>query len=223
MEPVFAVFGIIVFAVLVLVVIGAMSEYKRGKMWQDIAARHDFRYHASDPFDIPKRCRFPLFEQGHSKKVYNVLDGFYEKVPVILFDYSYKTGNGKNETTHFVSALLAELDVNCCSLVIRPETFLDRFAAFWGSDDIKFEYDQFNRTFNVKAEDKKFAYDICHPDMMEFLLSNRTMSVETRGRHLLLHTWQERSFNAQEVESCLNLAAGFVARIPSYLRNEGRS
>jgi hypothetical protein len=198
-------------------------QYQRQQMWRQLADRYSLRYRSEDPFDLPSRYRFALFDQGHAKKACNCLDGTYEKVPVILFDYEYTTGSGKNRTTHYVSALLAELEIDCPYLIIRPESVLDRFAAFFGFDDINFEYDEFNRAFNVKGDDKKFAYDICHAEMMELLLQNRTMTWEMRGQHVLLYSWAMGNFDPQKVAVCLRLMTGFVARIPGYLRNEARS
>jgi hypothetical protein len=204
----------------IIIAVNAYLQYQRREMWRQIAERYGLRYYSADPFNLPDRYQFALFQHGHSKKVYNCLDGKYEGVPVTLFDYRYVTGSGKSQQTHDLSAVLAELQIDCAHLVIRPEGVLDRFAALFGFGDIEFESDEFNRAFNVKGDDKKFAYDICHPDMMEFLLQNRTMTWELRGRHVLLYSWEMGNFNAQNVNTCLHLVTGFVSRIPSYLRNE---
>jgi hypothetical protein len=212
-----------VLVVLVFIAIIAFSfylQYLRRQMWQRLAARYGMRFNPDDPFDIPGRFPFALFQEGHSRRASNCLDGTYQNVPVILFDYRYKTGSGKSETTHNLSALLARLNIHCPKLVIRPETVLDRFAAFVGFGDINFESEEFNRAFNVHCADKKFAYDICHPQMMEFLLENRSMVWELQGNHLLLYSYSMGSFDPGEVRTCLQLAVEFDARIPGYLQKE---
>ncbi len=215
---------IILFVLVAVALIGAgiYLEHKRREMWRQIAARYGFRYTTHDPFDLPNRYSFALFKQGHSRRASNCLEGVHDGLPVILFDYRYTTGSGKNQSTHHVSALLARLDVHCPRLTIRPENVMDKFAAFLGFDDIDFEYDRFNRAFHVNGDDKKFAYDVCHSDMMEFLLEHPSMTWELRGGDLLLYSWTMGTFDADEVDRCLGLAKGFVERIPDYLR-EARS
>jgi hypothetical protein len=216
----------IVLFVLVAVLIAGFNYYSmrvRQKMWLEVAARYNFRYSADDRSNLADSYDFALFKQGHSRSVYNRLDGAYDNLPVIVFDYRYKTGSGKSEETHYISAVLATLPIAGPYLMIRPEQALDRLAAFVGFADITFESDAFNRAFHVKGDDKKFAYDICHPRMMEFLLQNTSLTWELRGMHVLLYSWRFGTFNVEEVELCLHAAKDFVALLPDYLLQEGRT
>src|SRR5262249_36626985 len=141
----------------------------------------------------------------------------FGQLPIVIFDYHYITGSGEDETTHKRSASLATLGIDCPYLIIRPETILDRFAASIGFDDINFESDEFNRAFNVRGEDKKFAYDICHAGMMEFLLQERSLTWELHANKLLLYNDHRQALDERSIQHCLRVAEGFVARIPSYL------
>jgi hypothetical protein len=210
-----------------LVVIGVISgifygQYLRRQMWRRLAAKYGMRYNAYDPYDIPEKFEFALFKEGHSREACNCLDGIYQELPVILFDYSYKIGSGKSQTAHELSALLARLSIPCRKLIIRPETMIDRIANFLGLGDIQFEYEQFNRTFDVQSEDKKFAYDVCHPAMMEFMLKYPTMTWELQGQHLLLYS-ADVEFDAESAPRCLEIAIGFAKRIPQYMQVEERA
>jgi len=196
------------------------GEYLRRQMLQRVATKYGMRYSPYDPFDLPEKFQFALFQEGHSRRASNCLDGIYQDLPVILFDYRYKTGSGKSESTHHISALLAQLNIRCRKLIIRPETALDRFAAFIGFGDIQFEYEEFNRAFNVHCESKKFAYDICHPAMMEFMLQNRSMTWELQSDRLLLYSWTVGTFGPEGIRTFLRLAVEFVSRIPRYLNEE---
>jgi hypothetical protein len=191
-------------------------EDQRLKRLQQLARKHGLHYHADDPFDIPHRYPFGLFKQGHSQEASNCFDGKYQNLHVILFDYKYRTGSGNHETTHTLLALLARLDICSPHLIIRPETVLNRFAAFFGFEDVKFESNEFNRAFNVRAVDKKFAYDICHGEMMEFLLRHPSMCWELGGEYLLLYESNKCTSDP------VRLAGEFADRIPEYLRKEAR-
>ncbi len=211
---------LVVLAIIAFIAFGMYVQYLRRQMWQRLAARYGMRFNPHDPFDIPGRFPFALFQEGHSRRACNCLDGTYKNLPVILFDYTYKTGSGKSETTHNLSVLLARLNIYCPKLIIRPETVLDRFAALVGFGDINFESEEFNRAFNVHCESKKFAYDICHPQMMEFMLQNQSMTWELQGNHVLLYCYAMGTFDPEEAGTCLRLAVEFAARIPSYLLKE---
>jgi hypothetical protein len=211
---------LVVLLVAGIAVFNLYLEDQRVKGLQQLARAHGLNYHASDPFDIPNRYPFELFKQGHSQEASHCLNGKYKNVPIILFDYTYRTGSGKDEATHSLSALLAKTGIYSPHLIIRPETVLDRFAAFFGFGDINFESDEFNRAFNVRGDDKKFAYDICHSEMMEFLLRHRSMHWEVGGEYLLLYEARSSRADLHELRLYLRLASEFVAWIPEYLRRE---
>ncbi len=216
----------IILVILLLVVAGiALGAYyldrKRRQMWRDLAARYGLRYYAGDPFDLVNCYSFALFNTGHSKRVSNTLHGNTDGMDVVLFDYRYKTGSGKNQTTHYWSALMVRLPCRG-ELKIEPEYFFDRIAAIFGWDDFDFEYERFNRAFRVTGPSKKFAYDVCTPEMMEFLLQDTSHCWEIQGDRLLLYSSSMGTFDPEEVARCLRDARGFLERLPSYLVEDGR-
>jgi hypothetical protein len=210
---------IVLFVLLALVVIGVgiYLEHKRKEMWRGLATRYGLRYDAGDPLDLVERYSFALFSQGHSKRVSNTLSGNTDGMDVVVFDYRYTTGSGKHKHTHYYSALMVRLPCRG-ELQIRPENFLDRIASAMGWDDYDFEYERFNRAFKVTGPDKKFAYDVCHAEMMEYLLSHPSHCWEIHGDQLLLYSLSLGTFEPEEVATCLRDARGFLDRLPAYLR-----
>ena len=72
-------------------------------------------------------------------------------------------------------------------MTIGPESFGEKIATAFGvEDDIKFESAEFSRTFCVRSPDKKFAYDVCNAQMIEYLLANRDLHIEIQGPVLVL-------------------------------------
>ena len=71
-------------------------------------------------------------------------------------------------------------------LVISREGFFSKVAQFFGYDDIDFESAEFSRKFVVRCPDKKFAYDICNAQMIEYLLDNQDLQVEIESDCLAL-------------------------------------
>ena len=71
-------------------------------------------------------------------------------------------------------------------LLIRPEGFFDKIAGAFGFDDIDFESVEFSKRFYVKSTDKRFAYDVLHPRMMQFLLDERPPMLDIEDGSLCL-------------------------------------
>ncbi len=215
---VFAAPILVLVAAIIVLVVRHFREKKRRRALQDLAARYGLRFSPGDPFNLT-RYGFTLFGKGRYGRVRDCLDGRYQNLPLVVFGYSHEGDHGG--TQHF-SVLLAHLEFSGPRLLIRPEGSLDRLAEFLGRDDIDFEYEAFNRSFHVEG-DKKFAYDICHAEMMQFLMGHRGASWELDKDFLLLSIPRDGDLQVVDVERCLGLAIRFVALIPRYLLAEGRT
>ncbi|MCZ6810529.1 MAG: hypothetical protein O7D97_00875, partial [Planctomycetota bacterium] len=85
-------------------------------------------------------------------------------------------------------------------LLIRREGMFDKLAGAFGFDDIDFESAEFSKRFYVKSPDKRFAYDVIHPRMMEFLLGGDPPTVDIEAGRCCLsdgrHHWSPEGFGA---------------------------
>ena len=159
-----------------------------------------------------------LFREGHSRKVSNLCQGIEKDLKILAFDYQYTTGSGKNSQTHYLTPLIIESNLVFKPLIIRPENVFDKIGAAVGFDDIDFESAEFSKKYYVKCDDKKFAYDIIHARMMEFLLECRNMNLEAQNNSILFH--QGKILAISEVELLLIAAKKFVELTPDYVRKE---
>ena len=75
----------------------------------------------------------------------------------------------------------------CPELTIGPEGFFSKIAQAVGYDDIDFESHEFSRQFCVRSRDKKFAYDVCHARMIEYLMANDDLVIEIEHQALALY------------------------------------
>src|SRR5262249_36920644 len=134
------------------------------------------------PGDVHDRYSvFAPFEQGRSRRSNNCLSGQRGELKWEIFDYRYVTGNGKNQTTHHWGIVAAWSRVVSQPMEIGPENFFDKIAAAGGFDDIDFESEEFSKAFYVKCANRKFAYDVIDPQMMEFLLKAPKLSWQFAG------------------------------------------
>ncbi len=81
--------------------------------------------------------------------------------------------------------------------------------------DISFESNEFSRRFRVKSRDKKFAYDVCHPRMIDFLLANDDLTVQIRRDELTLIS--PRCLAPKMVKTNLDRLVEFRELLPGYL------
>lgn len=168
---------------------------------------------------------WPLFEnavqlkKGHSRYAYNVGTGRHAGHEVTTFDYHYAvtSSNGKSTTTrhYHLSCAAVSLDRRYPVLTVFPEGFGSKIAQFFGYDDIDFESKAFSDAYCVRCEDKRFAYDVITPGMMEYLLSREGLHFEITGKTLLVT--HDRLIDPQELPALLNRAVKIRNRIPGHV------
>ena len=206
-------------AVIVLAVAAYISNKKKQAALAAWAAQQGLQFSADDPFDIPERFSgFGLMQQGHSHAATNVLWREGGVGEVFLFQYSYTTGSGKEQTTHTCCACSWPLPVALKDIVIRPEGFFDHVAAWFGHDRIEFESTEFNKRYHVAGEDKREVYAVITPQMMEFMMQSNLENLEVRGPTALCH--QESSLDIERGQWLLGVSEGFTQRIPEQVVGE---
>lgn len=154
--------------------------------------------------------------QGKNRYAFNVMRGTYQDQAVFIFDYHYQTGSGKNRTEHYSTVFLLVCKLVFPHLTIAPETLGEKIASAVGiGDDIKLESAEFSRMYYVRSPDKKFAYDVCHPQMMEYLLQHPGLQIELQGPALTLTF--DPPLPSEKIEARLQQLAEIRTRLPEYL------
>ena len=167
--------------------------------------------------------RFPelkVLRQGENRYAYNVIQGLYAERDIVAFDYHYEThsrdSKGRRQTHHYhLSLVVLESSVPLKPLFIRPEGFLDKIAEFFGVDDIDFESAEFSRKFFVKADDRKWAYDVIHTRTMEFLLAQPRYTIQFNP--LTVAAWRTSLFKVADYEAAAETVRGILERLPEYV------
>jgi hypothetical protein len=192
---------------------------KRRKEWQEFALAHNLAFSGSDIYNLPSMYfYFDMFKHGHSKTAYNLCYGNDKGFDIITCDYRYTTGSGKNKQTHFRTALIIKTTMMFKEISLRPENFFDKIGAAIGFDDIDFESAEFSKKYYVTAADKKFAYDIIHPRMMELLLSNTGICMQANANSIIFH--RGGTLTISQMELLIMFSHKFMELIPDYLRKE---
>lgn len=182
------------FFIIVVVIIGAiaymnyLAEKKRREALLALARRLGLMYSPEKDRSLADQYKFiDRTRQGSNRYAFNVMQGIYRDYPVILFDYHYEThstdSKGRRQTHHhYLSFFILTMKKSFPELKISREGFFSKVAQAFGYDDIDFESNEFSRKFCVRSPDKKFAYDVCHARMIEYLLANEDLSIEVEHR-----------------------------------------
>jgi len=214
MQPIFIV-GIVAIFIVVLV-FGYISSLKRREAMAAVAAKLGLQFMPGRDRYMAKRYRFlDKLRRGSSRYAFNVLSGSYQGHEILLFDYHYKTGSGKNTHHHYLSFFILHLPISFPELIIAPEGIFSKIAQAVGYDDIDFESHEFSRKFCVRSKNKKFAYDVCNARTIEYLLSNTDLSIEIEDKVMAI------SFSSrlapERIEPNLNRLITVRSLLPEYL------
>ncbi|MFN8232681.1 MAG: hypothetical protein U0V56_04185 [Actinomycetota bacterium] len=195
------------------------SRYAKKKRRDElafVAGQLGLSYAEDDPFDI-LGGPFELLSRGDGQGVENVLWGAYQGLDVRAFDYWYYTEsrNSEGHTSRSYSrfnAVIVPVAAACSNLTIANENVLTALADHVGLRDIGFESEEFNRTFNVKSPDRKFANDLIDARMMAWLLAEaQGYAFEVVDEQVLVY---RKRLGPAEVVSLLGTAKAFVDHVP---------
>jgi hypothetical protein len=150
----------------------------RGVRLRAFAASAGWRYRPKDVAVSPVRYLGTPFRTGKERQATHVLSGRHRDRDVTGFEYSYRSGT----TTYRFSVVTLPLPTR------GPTLELTRERRRLVGQDLQLESDEFNAAFRITADDDRFAYDVLHPRMMDFLLANhRGLPVRFERADLL--TW----------------------------------
>ena len=218
MEPGFFLFALFVCAIIMVGVLAFLADRRRTEGMRALASQLGLRYHARSR-GIPKQFQFlNRINQGHSRYARNILDGVHRGRQVLIFDYHYTTGSGKNTQHHQFSFFLLRLERSFPQVTVRPEIFLERLGDMLGLGDIDFESIEFSNAFHVQSRDRRLAYDLCHPRMMEFLLKHRKIAFEIENDWLAVA--MEKCLSPEEILVRITLPHEIRDLFPEYLFTE---
>ena len=200
MVPLLVIAGIILVGVVAY--FSWLAEKKRREAMAALAAELGLSFDpARDRSHDEEYAHFEIFRRGHSRAAHNTMSGQLEfqgrQWPAKMGDFTYKitTSTGKSTTTQtyrFSYLILHMPWSGVPDLLIRREGMFDKIAGVLGFDDIDFESAEFSRRFHVSSPDKRFAYDVIDPRMMEFLLRGDPPTVDIENRRCCISDGRSR-------------------------------
>lgn len=211
---------------------GKRESYKKyHEVCRNLAKKLNLEYKTNEPLPLlhflqpnhggGNHIRIYPFPEGF---IYDMMKGEFKENYMKVRDYSYWTDSGNGSVQYNWTILQTDLDFDAPRLFIsgrgnRSIKALFDFEAS-GLNRLEFEFDDFNQAFNVYCGDKRFAFDIVHPRMMQFLLRPleneiQINMIELYGRSILFA--HEEFLHKSFLFSFLDFAHGFLENIPSYI------
>lgn len=193
------------------------AKKKRREDFALVATQLGMEYWRTDPFGLLSEP-FVLFGKGDGRGIENVLAGKYQDVDARAFDYWYyeestDSQGHRTKTYSRFDCVIMPIDAACSPMTIDNENLLTRLADALTFDDIEFESEEFNKTFNVKSDDRKFANDFVDARMMAWLLQyGDGTSFEIVGDRLMCF---RRKLAPMEIVTLLGLAKSLLGHVPS--------
>jgi hypothetical protein len=152
----------------------------------------------------------------------NVMTGSFDSHPVTLLDYYYITSGAGEwwwapswERHRFFSLFVADMNSDFPELTIAAEGFFSKISQAIGYRDIDFESHEFSERYVVRSKNKKFAYDFCNAQMIDYLLDSEIIPIEVEKNALALGF--DYQYDVGSLKFNLRHLAKIRSLIPRYL------
>jgi hypothetical protein len=157
---------------------------------------------------------FALLDHAASAKdIENTSWGTWRGLDVVVFDYWFaRSGDLQRDDYEYFTCASTPVPQAWPDLAIVPHRLASRLASSVGLPGVEFELERFNRSFEVRSSDRRFASALIDASMMEWLLALPTgTGFEILGGTLLAQTPRSPD---RDVAWALETMATFKDRIP---------
>lgn len=139
--------------------------------------------------------RFALFQSGRRKRIKNVLQGHYDNIEALLFDYRFITGSHRHYRIHRQTVGAFRLaDESFPEFSLRPENVIHKISEAMGYQDIDFEENQqFSGRYLLRGPDEDAIRKLFSADILEFFAANPGWSVEGGGEWIIVFRRDRRA------------------------------
>jgi hypothetical protein len=169
--------------IVVIAVAVTRAEKKRVEEVRTVAAAMGFTFHEPAAGDTlaPWVGALPLFDRGHSRRCLGALEGAIAGNAVVLMDYRYVTGSGKNQTTHTQTvAVFTEAGRGLPEFELCPEHVFHKIGQAFGYQDLDFEgHEEFSKHYLLRGRDETAVRAVFGPETLSLLGGDPGWSVQS--------------------------------------------
>ncbi|MGH3647041.1 MAG: hypothetical protein ACRDTM_07685 [Micromonosporaceae bacterium] len=189
--------------------VSALYHWARSQRWS---------YHAEAPA-LVHRFQGQPFGRGSSRRALHVLSGVHRGREIVAFEYKFTVSNGDNNSTTYTYLVVATpTPAPRPHLQVGLEGAGSKLLSVFGARDLQLESEEFNRVFRISTGNDRFAYDVLHPRMMEWLLADqRSRLVPFRFEASDLVCWSRTEMNPQQAVWMADYLMDLAERVPAYV------
>lgn len=172
------------------VIYGNYVSEKRRKALAEAAQLMGFDWLDNSLGTVTNQLRhFSLFNRGSRAAGYNAMRGQVGSREVLVMDYRYTTGSGKNRSTHTQTvAVFPQLATRLPHFELSPENFLIKLMQAFGYRDINFEeHPEFSKKYLLRGTDEEQIRAAFNPDVLDYFASHPGWCVESKEGMLLVY------------------------------------
>lgn len=213
--------AVLVVVVVIVFVIRWRLHKRKVAAFIAFAAQRGWQYRERDD-NLAGRYIGTPFGQGFGQEAKHVLAGPHRGRAMVGFEYIYKVreGSGKNKRTVTYRHTVVAVSTAAArpTLELSREGLGRRLLGLIGVRDLQLESEEFNKTFLISTDNDRFAYDILHPRMMEWMLDDgRAKTMPFRFERADLLTWCTGKVDLNTVVWQLEYLCDVLDRTPAFV------
>ncbi|TCP57067.1 hypothetical protein EV191_1011019 [Tamaricihabitans halophyticus] len=187
---------------------------------QQLVHYHGWRYAPVDPTLLARFAKGDPFDLAlpNRRTAQHVVTGQYRGRWFCCFQFSYRQPQdtyGLKPLVHFKVWVIP-------TPAHRPELQVSRANSlaglFRGGEQVELESTQFNESFTVLSASPRFAFDVLHPRMMQWLLADsRAQRIPFRFEGGELIGWELGALTGHEIEYGVNYLCDIADQVPDFV------
>jgi len=171
-----------------------VAAQKRSAALADVAVRIGFTF---EPKVAEERLAalgsFHLFKRGHRRIARNLLTGKADAGPVVLLDYQYTVGGGKDSHTYQQTVAVFQEVAGLPEFTLAPEQVWQKVGSLFGYQDIDFEAsEEFSKHYLLRGPDESAIRAAFGAEALGFFGQAKGWSVEAAGGALAVYRGSKR-------------------------------
>jgi len=163
-------------------------------------------------------ARYDLTRAGFGHTTAKVIRGSNDGLPIEAFIHRWKTERTETYTDSEGRSQTRTVTENHSEIVtaVRMPFTLPMLSVggSWGGKKVRFESEEFNKRFTVRADDAKFASDVIHPRTMEFLTAADPPPFRIKSDVM---RFDVDKHDTKVIGFCADFAHEFFGRVPSFV------
>lgn len=171
------------------ILLGVRADRKRTAEFADLAQRIGMYFDAEAHELLARLPQFQLFSLGHNRRATRWLRGGKGADELWIFDYSYVTGGGKNQSRHYHTlAAFSRLEGRLPAFQLRPENIFHKIGSAFGYQDIDLpDHPEFSSKYLLRGSEEHAIRQLFTAARVSSIMQMPSMCIEAEENSLIVY------------------------------------